>query len=69
MNDMEKEKIKLSVPVTPCSCKKKDCERHGNCAACIAHHKAHKRYAPYCMRESRQARRRKTGRTEETDKK
>ncbi len=37
-----------------CTCVRKKCERFGNCAACIAHHKTHKRYAlPYCMRKSR----------------
>ncbi len=36
-----------------CTCKKSSCERFGNCAACIEHHKNHKRYPPYCKREGR----------------
>lgn len=33
-----------------CPCKRKKCERHGNCEACLAHHKD-KKHPPYCERE------------------
>lgn len=36
-----------------CSCVRKKCERFGDCAACIEHHKTHKRYhLPYCTRKA-----------------
>lgn len=36
-----------------CSCKRKKCERFGDCTACISHHKTHKRYPlPYCKRHA-----------------
>lgn len=42
-----------------CNCVKIHCERHGKCAECMAHHEKHKRYPPYCKRESRVRRERK----------
>lgn len=30
-----------------CPCKRMNCKRHGDCAACIAHHKD-SRYPPQC---------------------
>jgi hypothetical protein len=40
-----------------CSCVRKKCERFGDCAACIEHHKTHKRYKlPYCKRKARDKR-------------
>lgn len=35
-----------------CTCKKKNCERHGNCAECIEFHKTNK-HEPYCMRKKK----------------
>lgn len=44
-----------------CSCVRKKCERFGNCAACIEHHKTHKRYPlPYCMRKNKSNERRES---------
>lgn len=36
-----------------CSCKRVQCERHGNCEACMEHHRTNKRYDPYCKRKGR----------------
>ena len=36
----------------PCPCKKKQCERHGDCAACRAYHAESKRKRPVaCEKE------------------
>ena len=32
-----------------CACKRTNCERHGKCAECIAHHQ-NSRYPPQCKR-------------------
>lgn len=34
-----------------CTCKYKNCPRHGHCEACISHHQANKKYPPYCKRK------------------
>ena len=39
-----------------CPCKRMNCERHGDCAACRAHHSGDKKSLPYCERESRKTR-------------
>ncbi|MBS5843214.1 MAG: hypothetical protein KIC77_07005 [Clostridiales bacterium] len=40
--------MKQTDPVK-CICKKKTCERHGNCVACVAYHRQNKkRPLPYC---------------------
>lgn len=36
-----------------CPCKKKGCERHGDCERCLGHHALHKKYPPYCQRPGR----------------
>ena len=34
-----------------CSCRWKNCKRHGNCAECIAHHKKSEKYPlPSCKK-------------------
>lgn len=43
-----------------CPCKRKNCERHGDCAACREHHKnVQRKYLPACDRlsEKREKRR------------
>lgn len=35
-----------------CPCKRKKCERYGDCEACRAHHKD-KKHPPYCERKNR----------------
>lgn len=43
-----------------CNCKRTHCERFGNCAECIKHHKTHRRYPqPYCIRKAEREERRK----------
>lgn len=43
-----------------CSCKRKQCERFGDCEACIEHHKTHKRYPlAYCIRKAEKAKKEK----------
>lgn len=44
---MEKQKETES-----CQCKKEKCKRHGNCEECIAYHEEHKRFLPYCKRNT-----------------
>lgn len=39
-----------------CNCPKINCERHGKCAECLAYHENHKKYPPYCKRQSRSKR-------------
>ncbi len=36
-----------------CPCPKKNCPRHGDCAACRSHHAANKWYPPYCDRRKK----------------
>jgi len=36
-----------------CTCKIKDCPRHGKCGECIEHHRLNKRHPPYCRRAGR----------------
>lgn len=45
---------------TECCCKRTNCPRHGRCEECIAYHKEHKRYVPYCQRNAGKAQRRQT---------
>lgn len=33
-----------------CPCSRKHCERHGNCAACIAYHKKENQFPTACQR-------------------
>ena len=33
----------------PCTCKSTDCERHGKCCECVAHHRAQGNL-PRCLR-------------------
>lgn len=56
-------------PREACSCKKKDCIRHGKCAECIAHHEANRRFPPYCQRKGRkkELEKKKSCRTAEPD--
>ena len=35
-----------------CTCRRKNCKRHGDCKACIEHHKKNK-YPPYCTRKEK----------------
>lgn len=39
-----------------CTCKRKDCERFGKCAACIEYHttKSRRYPQPYCQRERKE---------------
>lgn len=50
---MEQDKITPAI----CPCKKKDCERHGDCERCLAHHATHKKHPPYCKRPGRNSKR------------
>lgn len=35
-----------------CTCRKKKCERHGDCKACIAYHQENRYHAlPFCKRK------------------
>ncbi len=44
-----------------CSCVRKNCERHGDCKACLAHHQKQERFPPYCKRAKRAKKIEKTG--------
>lgn len=55
-NEVTAKKI-LVNGLEQCSCKRTKCDRYGNCEACIAHHKTHKRYPqPYCIRKAKTSR-------------
>ncbi len=36
-----------------CTCKWKNCPRHGDCVACMEHHQSEKKGAPYCKRRKK----------------
>ena len=42
-----------------CPCKRAKCERHGNCAACKAHHHADGKMGTTCERLAQKAERKK----------
>lgn len=55
-----------------CPCKRIQCERHGNCAACKEHHYTKKKYLPACERikaKAEKAANKKTTEKKTTEKK
>lgn len=44
--DGEASEIRVEIQKTVCPCKRKKCERHGNCGACREHHAKTKRPIP-----------------------
>lgn len=49
-----------------CSCVRKNCERHGDCKACLAHHQKQGRFPPYCKRAKRAKKSKKPGNGEKS---